>query len=236
MHGQLIAHRGAERVTRKDLALLPIPESTDTFKPIPHAELIDSLEEALRFRHISIEAEDYAVTPDGMKLFSFLELNQEWGGVRFGLGLRTSNDKSMSLGMVAGYRVFVCDNMALRGDFQAVSAKHSKHFGLVDTLCIGVDRVQRNFEPLKQQIEGWTRREITADFAKNAIYDAFLEKKIPLRFLPRVHDHYFHDSRFEKNTFWALSNAFTSAFKEARPAKQYELTAKVGKLLSAYDG
>jgi hypothetical protein len=33
-----------------------------------------------------------------------------------------------------------------------VLAKHSKHFSLEDSLAIGVDRKQRNFGPLKQQV------------------------------------------------------------------------------------
>ena len=47
-----------------------------------------------------------------------------------------------------GYRVLVCDNMAFHGDFTPVLAKHSKNFSLVDAVSIGVDRMQRNFEPL----------------------------------------------------------------------------------------
>src|SRR5260370_35789736 len=34
-----------------------------------------------------------------------------------------------------------------------VLAKHSKHFSLEDALSIGVDRMQRNFEPMRRQVE-----------------------------------------------------------------------------------
>ena len=34
-----------------------------------------------------------------------------------------------------------------------VLAKHSKNFSLEDSLAIGVDRVQRNFEPMRRQVE-----------------------------------------------------------------------------------
>lgn len=33
------------------------------------------------------------------------------------------------------------------GDFTPVLAKHTKSFNLIDTLSVGVDRIQRNFEP-----------------------------------------------------------------------------------------
>jgi hypothetical protein len=40
-------------------------------------------------------------------------------------------------------------------------AKHSKSFNLIDTLAVGVDRIQRNFEPLQRQLETWRQTQIT---------------------------------------------------------------------------
>ena len=37
------------------------------------------------------------------------------------LALRNSNDKSFALRMVAGFRVFVCDNPAFQGEFFAIA-------------------------------------------------------------------------------------------------------------------
>ncbi len=39
------------------------------------------------------------------------------------------------------------------GAFTPVLAKHFKNFSIEDSFAIGVDRIQRNFEPLKRQIE-----------------------------------------------------------------------------------
>jgi len=38
--------------------------------------------------------------------------------------------------------------MAFAGDFTPVLAKHSKSFSLIDCISVGVDRMQRNFEPM----------------------------------------------------------------------------------------
>jgi len=35
----LVAHCGTQNITRADLRNLPVPESTRTFKPIPHHEM-----------------------------------------------------------------------------------------------------------------------------------------------------------------------------------------------------
>jgi len=47
------------------------------------------------------------------------------------------------------------------GAFTPVLAKHTKSFNLIDTLSVGVDRIQRNFEPLQRQVETWRQTQIT---------------------------------------------------------------------------
>src|SRR3989442_16005729 len=162
----LIAHCGTAKVSREELKAIPVPEGTRTFKPIPHHEIVDALVEALSFRYIGAVRDEYAVSPDGMKMFGVLDLETRFNGCRFAIGLRNSNDKSMRLALTVGYRVFVCDNMAFRGDFAPVLAKHSKNFSLVDALSVGVDRMQRHFEPMRRQVEAWKRLQVHETCAK----------------------------------------------------------------------
>jgi len=37
--------------------------------------------------------------------------------------------------------------------FTPVLAKHSKSFSLIDCISVGVDRMERNFEPMRKQVE-----------------------------------------------------------------------------------
>jgi predicted HTH transcriptional regulator len=37
-----------------------------------------------------------------------------------------------------------------------ILAKHLKSFSLIDSLSVGVDRMQRNFEPMREQVEPGT--------------------------------------------------------------------------------
>src|SRR5260370_37070397 len=79
------------------------------------------------------------------------------------------------------------------GVFTPVLAKHSKSFSLVDCISAGVDRMQRNFEPMRKQVKAWQRRELTDVTAKVVIYEAFVEGKLEgSKHLARtVHDLYF---------------------------------------------
>src|SRR5713101_2297933 len=112
MEGTLVAHRGATKISRGELRSLPVPEATGTFKPIPHHEMVEALVETLGFRQIGVVRDEYAATPDGMRMFGVLDLETEFEGCRFSIGVRNATDRSMRLGMTVGYRTFVCDNMA----------------------------------------------------------------------------------------------------------------------------
>src|SRR5712692_6571519 len=61
------------------------------------------------------------------------------------------------------------------GVFTPVLAKHSKSFSLIDCISVDVDRMQRNFEPMRKQVEAWQRSELTDVTAKVVIYEAFVE-------------------------------------------------------------
>ena len=56
--------------------------------------------------------------------------------------------------------------MAFNGVFTPVLAKHTKSFNLIDTLGVGVDRIQRNFEPLQRQVELWRKTKVTDEREK----------------------------------------------------------------------
>jgi hypothetical protein len=222
----------SQKLTREELAIVPCPAPTATHQTIPHSRIVQALIETLGFRHIGVVHDDYAVSPDGMRMFGVLDLEASSHGIRFSIGIRNANDKSMRLALVIGYRVMVCDNMAFHGDFQPVLAKHSKNFDLEDALAIGVDRMQRNFEPLVKQVELWRGSQLSAEEAKLLIYGAFIEGELeaPKHLARTVHDLYFQPAipEFEPRTIWSLQNAFTEAFKRLDPIPQFRATGSLG--------
>ncbi|MGE0126668.1 MAG: DUF932 domain-containing protein [Blastocatellales bacterium] len=235
-HGKLVVDTpGARRLRRAELKEIPTPDATDTFKPVPYWRLIDTIEEALAYRRIKIEADEYCVAKQGGQFFSCLELSITDDDVRFALGIRSSNDKSLRISMVAGFRIFVCSNLAFNGSFQPLLQKHSKNLELQDSLAVALDRTARHFDKLPAQIKAWKEREITDTFFKEFAYDAFVGGglKIPIRHIRDVHRNYYEDDRFPKGTMWALHNSGTSCFKQLEPDKQYAVTAQWGKLINA---
>jgi hypothetical protein len=233
----LLAHTGTTALmTRGQLAEILPPESTDTFKPIQHSVLVDEIHEALARRQLSVLKDEYAVSDDGMKLFGLLDLTTSSDDFRFSIGIRNANDKSMRFGMVSGLKVFVCDNMAFHGEFFALQAKHTKHFQIVDSIALGIDRIQRNFKPLTEQVDRWKANQLSDDRAKAIIFDAFIQKQLdaPQHLAKLVSMHYFEPQypEFEPRTAWSLQNAFTSAFKVLDPVPQFKATASLGQFMN----
>ena len=122
----LMVQRGSRKLGRNELNVIATPEGTDTHRPVAHCSIVEALLEALAFRHISVVRDEYAVSPDGMKMFGVLDLETTFDDCRFSIGIRNSHDKSLRLAMTVGYRVIVCDNMAFWGDFTPVLAKHTR--------------------------------------------------------------------------------------------------------------
>ncbi|HXI39350.1 MAG TPA: hypothetical protein VNH83_05205, partial [Bryobacteraceae bacterium] len=223
------------KITRAELAQVPTPPATTTHVPIPHLAVVEGLVETLSRRHIGVVGEEFAVSKDGMEMFGVIDLETSFDGCRFAIGIRNANNKRFRLSCTVGLRVFVCHNLAFQGDYSPVFAKHSKNFSLEDSLSVGVDRMQRNFEPMRRQVESWRAQQLSTAAAKLTIYRAFIEGdlEIPKHLARRVHEIYFtpQHQEFESRTMWSLSNAFTSAFKELDPIPQFRATAKLGRFL-----
>ena len=72
--GALLSHVDTDLVTREQLTLVETPDATRSFKPVPHIELIDTLEHVLKLNRIAIRKEQFALRRDGATLFGVLLL------------------------------------------------------------------------------------------------------------------------------------------------------------------
>lgn len=125
----LCLHAGANKVTRQQLATLPVPRPMGSRHVIrPFIEDVEIVTEALGEVGFKIEDEAYGVkntpTGDPGQFFGLIEVTMSGDvfrpGESFGLniGLRGSYDQSLARGLAVGSRVFVCDNLAFSGDIR----------------------------------------------------------------------------------------------------------------------
>ena len=230
---KLISHVDTDLVTRDQLRAIPMPATTSTFKPIPHIELVESLEGILSRNRMSIAKEQFAIRRDGSALFGVLNLSySESADGTAALGLRTANDKTMSIQICAGLTVFVCDNLAFRGDLIALKRKHTSGLNLGDELAGAVLRFRDHFTRLVTEIDGLKERRLTDLDAKGLIHDAFAMKLMPVRMLPAVSSAYFEpkSTQLEPRNAWSLHNAFTALAKDMPMSTRLGAIQDLGKL------
>jgi hypothetical protein len=143
----------------------------------------------------------------------------------------------MRLGIVSGYKVFCCDNLAFSGDFNPLLARHSKNLDLIESVSIAVDRIQRQWQPLRSAIDFKRQHELTDEDARNLLYKIFTDYKFPVSLLRTVHKEFFVQpsySEFSDKTLWSLENSVTTSIKKLSPMARYQQTARLGKFFSDY--
>jgi len=239
MDSTLIAGK-SQIVTRAQLAGIPAPASTATWRPFTHTELLDLMEDRLEAAGYSLAREQYAIQTQGLKLFATWDLKTVIAnGLSLAIGFRHGNDKSMALQMVAGPRVTVCDNLSLIGETKLFRNKH-KH-GVFSRLR---EALGRYFGSLTEQVETvqdrlgvWQAAELTDDRARVLIYKLLEGKVIPGRLRPEVHTNYFEADRLgytdsAPRSVWGLSNAVTRAIKALNPGPAFEANVGLTRVFS----
>ena len=124
----MILHCGAELATRTDLTTVETPEATETWFPLSHERLVQSVENQLRETGFEIEAETHALAKEGNRYFGMFQVrlpSRQRSDFHWIVGLRNSHDKTFPAGMVAGTRVTVCDNLLFSGSVN-LSRKHTR--------------------------------------------------------------------------------------------------------------
>jgi hypothetical protein len=144
----------------------------------------------------------------------------------------------MSIQLCAGLSVFVCDNLAFRGDMIALRRKHTSGLNLRIELAGAVLRFQEHFGRLAGEVERLKERELPDLQAKALIHDAFAQGLFPVRFLPWVSRSYFAPDipEFEPRTAWSLHNAFTGPAKVMLMTTRLPAIQALGKFFGMSEG
>jgi len=64
------------------------------------------------------------------------------------------------------------------GVFTPVLAKHTMNLSLIGIAAGWVDHMQRNFEPMRKQVEAWKGTRLADESAKLVLYRAFVEGEL----------------------------------------------------------
>lgn len=119
---------GQNKVTEAEVIQVPAVPFTKSFHPVHHRQVLDAIRSGVVATGLEIVKTDYVLANNGNRMFGVWDLSGGSDELCWSIGIRNSMDKSMALGITAGTRVFVCENLAFSGEFVEFR-KHTK--GLV---------------------------------------------------------------------------------------------------------
>lgn len=230
----LIAHRGGWSATAGDLASVVVPEETDSYKPVPYPRFIEEVKLHIPRFGLTVEDERYALARDGNQMFGVLTCQN--GVVKdyaLAIGLRSSYDRSLAVELVAGSRVFVCDNLAFSGE-AGVSRKHTVNVfrDLPDLIYQMLGRISVMKERQDDEISRWKDTHLIPQMADHLMIQAVRTNAIPASKLPKVIEQFdsMADNPEWDDSAWSLFNAFTFVIGQQTPWAQMDNTLRLSQV------
>lgn len=238
---ELILHRGAQEVEKEALDLVPMPEQTDSYVPVSHYELANTLTTIGQdiLTDYALIGENYALARQGQQLFAVLKFQKDNSEMALSVGFRNSYDRSMSIGICMGASVFVCDNLALTGDI-AIMKKHTKNVwqDLEDIVISTLYRSGKTFDQIVEDSEALKSRQFNDDNAFKTLGLLFGKGILSPRQLPVVRDNWLKPAHeeFQPRNAWSFYNSCTEAMKNVAPLQIMEKHTKLHKEMALIAG
>jgi hypothetical protein len=241
--GTLVAHCGAQVVSRRELALIDAPEPQGPkHVPVRHSALIEAVEAQMSERGMRIARQQHAVQRGGLRYFGVLDVDWTQGSDLlddtrgFAIGIRHANDQSMAAQVAVGTRIFVCDNMVFGGGEIAAYRKHTNRFDLGDDMSKALDAWCEQQSELTHAIEAQRSVSLTDDEARVRICNVFEQGALPARLFPQAARNYLSpDDSWADCTprnLWGVHNAMTRAARDMKPGPRYRATLALSALFT----
>ena len=208
-------------VGRDEIALVPTPEATASWKPVPHSEVIDAVTDVVKAHRWTILDEQYGLARDGQRMFGMIRINKsssmEWSRC---IGIRNSHDRTIAVGLSAGISVHVCSNLCFGGS-TVLKRRHTSRIELNGLVLEAVNALELEFLTLENVAEELKIDELNDDEVRASLVVAAERQAIPSCDILNVWKEFKHPQHeeFSEPTRWSLLNAFTETAKKYSPAR-----------------
>jgi len=232
---KLMLHGGGWSATLADLASVPVPEPTHSYVPVPYPRLIEEIKLHVPRFGLEIVREEYGLAREGRQMFGVLSCRngrpeQDYCLV---LGIRSSIDRSLAVGITLGSNVICCSNLAFSGEV-TMHRKHTAHVfrDLPDLIYRMLSQVSSMRQRIDGEIAAMKVRELPPAHAHHLMIEAVKASVVPASRLPKVIEAWEEPrhEEFAPRTAWSLFNAFTEVQKGSGPRLQMEGTLRLTQL------
>ena len=235
MSGSLVVHRGGWEATKADLAAVPVPEPTESYHPVPYGRFVEEVELHVPRFGLRIESSAFALAREGSQMFGVLTCvnGKPAADYALAIGIRNSYDRSLSVGLVAGTRVFCCDNLAFSGEV-TMHRKHTVHVfrDLPDLIYRMLSQVSSMRERIDGEIAAMKAEVLGPHRAHHLMVEVIRANVLPASRLPKVIEAWEEPrhEEFAPRTAWSLFNAFTEVQKDSGPRAQMDGSLRLSQL------
>jgi len=205
---------GKNRVTEAEVIQVEDVAFTRTFKPFPHRSVIDAIKTGIKAVGLDVVKSEYVLASNGLKMFGVWDLSVNNNDLCWSIGIRNSMDKSMALGITAGTKVFVCENLAFDGEFVELR-RHTKGLS-IEELEFMAYRAIRCLVGRLTAFQAWHENlrsyELEDHAAKILLVEILTQEVIPITKFSNFCDLYFN--HIYEPTLWGFHGAVTQLMKD----------------------
>ena len=232
----LLLHKGAEPATIEQLAMIPLPQETRSYKPVAHHELANMLSSMAGnlLPEFELVNTQFGLARDGAKMFGVHTFKNGDSALGLSIGFRNSYDRSLSVGIALGAQVFCCDNLCLHGELKILRKHTSNVHADIDSLALSaIYRSRSAFNQIKQDAEVMKQIPMSDDEAYRMLGLVYGRGIITPRQIPVVKSEWLEPSHdaFEDRNLWSFYNAVTESLKSSPPQSIMERHLAIHKQL-----
>jgi len=203
---------GTNTVSEAEVFNVPAVPFTKTFHPVHHKNVIKAVKEAIGVVGMDIVKSEYVLAQNGQRMFGVYDLSQGTSELSWSIGIRNSMNKSMSLGITAGTKVFICENLCFSGEFLAFR-RHTSGLD-IDELAFMAYRSMRQMMPMLQAFQNWhlgLRNYLLPEVdAKLLLVEIMTNSVIPPSKFSKFNNLY---SKVYDDSLWGFHEAATNVLK-----------------------
>ena len=210
------------RTTKDILVSAPLPIKTDSYSPVPHSLVINTVLEQLDKAGIRIKNELYTSSRGGNQMKGIIMLDSGDAEMKASLMYHNSYDKTMPLRIAMGCNVIVCENGMVRGDMGAFKRRHTGDIlqEFEESTVANINNMGETFKKLVRDRERMKEIEISKKTAARLIGELYISEALvnttQIAIIKRELDNPSYDYGVD-GTLWNTYNAATVALKEAHP-------------------
>jgi hypothetical protein len=218
----LLLHSGGEAASMEELAAIPLPKETRSYKPVSHqalASMLGTIASDL-LPEFELANMQFGLARDGAQMFGIHTFKNGSSAMGLSIGFRNSYDKSLSVGLAVGGQVFVCDNLCLSGEVTVLKKHTLNVIASIESLALSAIYKSRSaFNQIQTDAEVMKSIPLSDEDAYRTIGLLYGNGVLTPRQIPVVKNEWLKPSHsdFEGRNVWAFYNACTESLKSSPP-------------------